>query len=80
MPTVGREGPYRFFHFSNERGEPPHVHVQRDRQLAKVWLRPVRLAGATGFPAHELRRVIEIVEERAEEFLEKWHEHFGPNE
>ncbi|MBW6456390.1 MAG: DUF4160 domain-containing protein [Trueperaceae bacterium] len=28
-PTVLRDGPYRFFFFSNERGEPPHIHVQR---------------------------------------------------
>ena len=46
MPTVGRVGPYRFFFYSDERGEPRHVHVQRDRSLAKFWLDPVALASS----------------------------------
>ena len=36
MPTLGRIGPYRFFFYSNERVEPPHVHAQQgaeDRQI-----------------------------------------------
>ena len=33
-PTVLRSGPYRLFFFSNEAGEPPHVHVQRERMLS----------------------------------------------
>ena len=43
MPTVLRHGPYRFFFYSNEAGEPMHVHVARDRDVAKFWLEPVRL-------------------------------------
>ncbi|WP_422447088.1 DUF4160 domain-containing protein [Thermoanaerobacterium sp. DL9XJH110] len=27
MPTVLKEGKYRFFFFSNEGTEPPHIHV-----------------------------------------------------
>ena len=30
MPTVLRSGPYRFFFYSGDGAEPPHVHVQRD--------------------------------------------------
>ena len=41
MPTVLRIGPYRFYFFSNEGDEPPHVHVDRDAATAKVWLDPV---------------------------------------
>jgi hypothetical protein len=33
-------GPYRFFFFSSDRGEPIQVHVKRDRKLAKLWLAP----------------------------------------
>lgn len=40
MPTVLRLGPYRFFFYSVDRGEPPHVHVRRDRGTAKFWLDP----------------------------------------
>jgi hypothetical protein len=28
MPTVLRIGPYRFFFYSNEGHEPPHIHVE----------------------------------------------------
>jgi hypothetical protein len=49
MPTVLRTGPYRFFFYSHEPGEPPHVHVDRDNQSAKFWLEPVELARNLGF-------------------------------
>lgn len=35
MPTVLHIGPYRYFFYSNERGEPAHIHIRRDRALAK---------------------------------------------
>ena len=44
MPTVLRiGGPYRFFFFAGDRGELPHIHVEREDKLAKFWLDPVRL-------------------------------------
>ena len=78
MPTIRREGPYRFFFFSNEGFEPPHIHVQRERALAKFWLSPVALASSTGFPGHELRRLEALVGHHRTEFEEAWHEFFGP--
>jgi hypothetical protein len=42
------------FFFSNEAGEPPRVHVQRERMLAQFWLEPVGLARSTGFSPPEL--------------------------
>lgn len=35
MPTVLRIGPYRFFFYSGDGGEPPHIHVERDDAIAK---------------------------------------------
>ena len=40
MPTILREGPYRFFFYASDREEPPHVHVERDDRVAKFWLDP----------------------------------------
>lgn len=54
MPTIKRIGPYRFFFYSNENDEPSHIHIQRERMLAKFWLNPVMLASSTGFRSHEL--------------------------
>ena len=76
-PTLKRIGPYRFFFVSLDYGEPPHVHVQRERKIAKFWLYPVALADAGGFKAHELNRIARLVQEHQEEFLERWYEFFG---
>ncbi len=78
MPTVLRQGPYRFYFYSNEQGEPPHVHVDGDGNTAKFSIGPVSPANNVGFPAHEFRFLMELVEEHRDDFLEAWHEHFGP--
>jgi hypothetical protein len=75
-PTVLRLGPYRLFFFSNEAGEPPHVHVQRERMLAKFWLEPVTLARSTGFAPTELRKIQAIVIEHESVLLEAWNGYF----
>jgi hypothetical protein len=38
MPTILRLDGYRFFFFSNENNEPPHIHVEFGDKLAKYWL------------------------------------------
>jgi len=78
MPTVLRIGGYRFFFYSNENNEPCHIHVQRERRLAKFWLQPVALASSTGFPASELNRLMRLVEEHQQTFVEAWNEYFRP--
>jgi hypothetical protein len=75
MPTTFRSGPYRFYFYSNEKGEPAHVHVQRERFIAKFWLQPVSLASSKRFRAHELRAIQRIIEDHRDEFLEAWNEH-----
>ena len=75
-PTVLRVERYRFFFFSNEGHEPPHVHVQDGEKLGKYWLEPVLLAASTGFAPHELTRVQAMVAEHRGMLLEAWHEFF----
>jgi len=77
VPTVLRTGGYRFFFYSNENGEPPHIHVQRERLLAKFWLKPVSLAGSSGFAAPELNKLLGLVEAHQQIFVEAWNEFFG---
>lgn len=77
MPTVLTLGPYRFFFYSNERGEPAHIHVRRDRALAKFWLEPVALAKSKHFSAHELNVIWQHIEDNAQMMLEAWNEHLG---
>jgi hypothetical protein len=75
MPTLARIGPYRFFFYSNERDEPPHVHVQREAKTAKFWLDPVWLASG-GLPSHELRELERLVMENRTAWIKAWHEYF----
>ena len=77
MPTVWREGPYRFYFFSHEPNEPPHVHVDREACTAKFWLRPVRLAKGIGFAARELRRLQRTIETEQPRFEQAWDDFFG---
>jgi len=60
-----RSGPYRVYFFSHEPNEPAHVHVDRDDQSAKFWLRPVGLALNLGFRENE------------NDLMEKWNARFG---
>jgi hypothetical protein len=76
MPTVLQVGPYSFIFFSSDRGEPAHIHVKRDRQLAKFWLDPVSLAKNRGFKDHELNDISQLVEKHEPILLEAWHDYF----
>ncbi len=77
MPTVFQSGPYSFVFFSSDRGEPPHIHVKRDRQIAKFWIDPVLLAKNRGFPEHELNTIERLVVDHRQRILEAWHDYFG---
>ncbi len=76
MPTVLRDGPYRFFFYSSDRNEPPHVHVERDDNVAKFWLDPVRLQSSGGFSRVEIGRIEKLVIEHQQELLEAWNAYF----
>jgi hypothetical protein len=54
MPTILRWEGFRFYFYSHEPNEPPHVHVDRDGASVKFWLNPVELARNHGFPARDL--------------------------
>ena len=54
MPTVLRTGAYRFYFYASDRGEPPHIHIERENMVAKFWLTPVRLASSGDFGRAEI--------------------------
>ena len=76
MPTALRSGPYRCFFYAGDREEPPHIHVERDVNVAKFWLDPVRLAGSGGFRSAEIGRIQRLVVEHREHLLRSWYEFF----
>ena len=77
MPTVLQDGPYSFVFFSSDRGEPPHIHVKRDRQITKFWLNPIVLVKNKGFKEHELNQIARLVVKHQEILMEAWHDYFG---
>ena len=78
MPRIYTEGPYQFFFYMGDRDEPPHVHVRRDRHIAKFWLNPVLLQLTGGLRTREIRRIERIIEENQERFMEAWNARFNP--
>ena len=77
MPTVCWIGAYRFFFYAGDRNEPPHVHVEHDDRVAKLWLDPVRLQRSGGFGRVELMRIEKLVAKNQHRLLEAWNEYFG---
>ena len=76
MPTVLRHGPYPFYFYSNDGGEPAHVHVERDRHVAKFWLDPVRVQRSGGFSRPEILRLSRLVNDNRHQIMEAWDDYF----
>jgi Domain of unknown function (DUF4160) len=77
MPTVLRWGPYRAYFYSNERGEPAHVHVRAGDREAKFWLHDLAVAINVGYPGHELGAIIHHLRLNQKALRDAWNEHFG---
>ncbi len=77
MPTILKNGPYRFFFYAGDKDEPRHIHVERDDKIAKFWLEPIRMHSSGGFSRAEIGRIQEIIEEHHVRFREAWNDYFG---
>jgi hypothetical protein len=77
VPTVLRWGPYRAFFYSNEAGEPAHVHVRAGDKEAKFWLHDLVVAINAGFATHEIGDIVRHLRQNRENLLSAWDEHFG---
>ena len=77
MPTVLREQGYRFYFYSHEPNEPPHVHIDKGGASLKAWLEPAELAHNAGFRPREISAILELVRQNRSNLLEAWHGYFG---
>jgi hypothetical protein len=77
VPSVLQVEGFRFFFFSDERQEPPHVHVEKGDGAAKLWLQPVQIAYTYKLTRPEIRRIRELTFQHQATFVERWNEHFG---
>ncbi len=77
MPTVLRIGSFRFHFYSDERNEPPHIHVAIADGECKFWLDPIKLARSKNVKPH-ITREIERLVYKNQEFLKKaYNEYHG---
>lgn len=72
MPIVLQARGYRFWFYSADLVEPPHVHVGKDGREAKYWLDPVRLAQTRRFRPYELNEIERILEQHQATILVVW--------
>lgn len=79
MPTVLRWNGYRFYFFSHEGSEPPHIHIDKAGNSAKFWLQPVGLARNYGYTDRDLNRLHDKLVELNAELIAEWHDYFADN-
>ena len=77
MPTIYREGPYRFF-FNSREETRMHVHIESPDGTAKFWLEPIiALTMSHNLSSKELTKIEGIVREHRDEFIAAWRRHFS---
>ena len=76
MPTVIIEG-YKFRFYSTDRNEPPHVHVLRDRKVAKIWLASFNIERNVGYRDAELAKIVRLTRENHARLREVWDDYFN---
>lgn len=78
MPTVLKLHGFTFKFYSNENGEPPHVHIIKGKAESKWWLDPdLAEEYSDGFKVQELRTIRELLNEHHHALLQAWKDHFG---
>lgn len=77
MPTILRLQGFRFYFYSHEPNEPPHIHIDKGEATIKLWLHDMTVAKHRGFRAHEISGIIALATPYRAQFLEAWHEYFG---
>lgn len=77
MPTVLVKDGFRFFFYSREGNEPPHIHVIGKGGEMKIWLNNLNIAAAYALSPKEQRIALEIVVMNIELFKTEWEKFHG---
>lgn len=72
MPVILRVKGFRFWFYSADLIEPPHIHIGKAGNEAKYWLAPVALARNRGFRASDLREIETILLTHQNDLLIAW--------
>jgi hypothetical protein len=76
-PTLINESGYRIHMYTNDH-KPPHVHVKKAENEARVQLDPVELMDNRGYNPREIKAILELVQEHQTELLAAWNTFFPP--
>lgn len=60
-----------------DRYEPPHIHVVKGDDAAKLWLDPLEFAFVEGFRRHECTEIRNIVRDHLDDLRLSWYKVFG---
>ena len=87
MPSLFRVGGYSVFFWSNENGEPIHVHIAKGTpgpNTTKIWLTKaghcIVANNRSQIPAGDLNTLLEIISAQYFLICRKWKEHFCVNQ
>lgn len=79
MPTVFRDGEFRFYFFSREETRK-HIHVSSPNGEAKIWLEPdISVAKVIELSNQDINKILKLVETHLEEINDFWNKHFSQN-
>ena len=57
--------------------EPPHVHIVKDGNAAKVWLKNLGVAYTHGYDEREMKELLDVVAQNRDAWIGAWNEFFG---
>ena len=83
LPTLFEIYGYRVFFWSNETGEPVHVHVCKGKLTAnatKIWLppesNPILANNNSNIPDKELKRILKMIALNRDSIIAQWYDYF----
>lgn len=74
MPTIFIKNGFRFYFYSNEGTEPPHVHVTGKGGEMKIWLKPILVDVAFRVSPKDQKLILSIIKENHRTIVEEWNE------
>ncbi|WP_407399299.1 DUF4160 domain-containing protein [Anaerovibrio sp.] len=84
LPTLFEIFGYRIFFWSNEAGEPIHVHVCRGKptgNTTKIWLppdsNPVVANNNSNIPEKDLKRIMKMIALNRDTIIAQWYDYFN---
>ena len=87
VPNLFRVGGYLVYFWSNENGEPIHVHIGKGKpspNATKVWLtstgRCIAANNGSKIPQSDLNELLDVISAQFFLICAKWHEHFCVDE